>query len=610
VSASCNAATPEAPDLPVGARRLLLRYLRRHLGMSMNLMATIAAGSVCAVAAQYGLKLLVDAMTATSVDRRHVLFCLSLFLGLLGMESVCWRLGGVLGSRTIIRVSEDIRIDLFEAVSKRSWQFFNGQASGALAGRITAAAASATAVMRTVVWSVLPPVIDLLGSVVVLATIDWRIGVALIFVAGVSTFVLHWIGQRGFPLHHSYHSTAADVSGSLADVLANMGLVRSYGARIRERDSLRLMIEQEGIAHSASWMFLERLRCAHDVTFWLANASVLTAAVLQWSRGEISTGSVVVATTLSLRILAGSREMALSLLGLSQQVAAVTEAVDVLKPPLKERVSNSLPTLQASAGAIELQKVRYAPEEGRTLFDPVDLAIPAGQRVGVVGGSGAGKSTLLRLIQGVTPPAHGAVLLNRQKLTDYAPESLANAFCVVSQEVTLLHRSLAENLSYGRPDAPWEDVLRVSHAVGCDDFVDKLPEGYRTIVGERGVRMSGGQRQRIAVARALLRRAPVLLLDEATSALDSNAELQVQRAILALAGHCTIVAVAHRLSTVMDFDRIVVLENGRIVEDGAPCELREADGPFAGMWRLQNRDYTKFGHARANNPTNREAIQI
>lgn len=594
-----NPAAVEALDLPVAATPFLMRYVRRHFAISMALLSIVTAGALCAVAAQYGLKLLVDGMTAASPNREHVLLCLGLFLGLLGGESVCWRLGGFLGSRTIIRMSEDIRIDLFEAVSARSWQFFNGQASGALAGRITASATSASAVMRTVVWSVLPPVMDLVGSVVVLATIDWRIGGVLVVVAGVATFVLHRMGRRGFPVHQAYHSAAADVSGSLADVLANMGLVRSYGARMRERDGLRRKMEQEGRTHNSSWMFLERLRCGHDVAFWLANAAVLTTAVLQWSRGEISTGGVVVATTLTLRILAGSREMALSLLGLSQQMAAVTEAVEVLRLPAKERAPEALPPMVARAGMIELRQVRYAPDNGRFLFDHLDLQIPAGQRVGIVGASGAGKSTLLRLIQGVTPPTHGTVLLDGQKLVDHAPESLADAFCVVSQEVALFHRSLADNLCYGRPDAPWDDVLRVSRAVGCDEFVDELPKGYDTIVGERGVRLSGGQRQRIAVARALLRQAPVLLLDEATSALDSTAELQVQRALLAMAGHRTIVAVAHRLSTVMDFDRIVVLENGRIVEDGPPCDLRQGDGHFARMWRLQHRPSVQEHRANA-----------
>ena len=579
----------EALELPAGAVPFLLRYVRRHFRLSLPLLAIVTGAALCAVAAQYGLKLLVDGMTASGPDRRGVMLSLGLFLGLLGVESVLWRLGGFLGSRAVIRIGEDIRTDLFEAVSARSWEFFNGEASGALAGRIAAAAGAAGTVVRTVVWSLLPPFTDLVGSVVVLLTIDWRIGGTLVAVAGVATYALHRLGAQGFPVHRAYHREAAEVSGALADVLGNMGLVRAYGARLRERDGLRRRMEHEGRAHAASWLFLERLRCGHDLVFWLANAAVLIACVVQWERGEISTGSVVVAATLTLRILAGSRELALSLLGLTQQLGAVSEAVETLRAPKEDAALATLPPFRPNNGTVELRRVRYAPNKDGRLFAELDLRIPAGQRVGVVGPSGAGKSTLLRLMQGIVAPEEGEVLLGGQALAGHARDSLAPAFSVVTQEVALFQRSVADNLCYGRPGAPWDEVLAVSRAVGCDAFIETLPMGYDTVVGERGIRLSGGQRQRIAVARALLRQAPVLLLDEATSALDSEAERQVQQAVLDLAGDRTVVAVAHRLSTVMALDRVVVLHGGRVVEDGPPQELIQDGGPFAAAWRLQHR---------------------
>ena len=448
------------------------------------------------------------------------------------------------------------------------------------------------------VWNLLPPLTDLVGSVVVLATIDWRIAAGLVAMAGAGTWGLHRLGQAGFPLHRDYHREAAEVSGALSDVLANMALVRAYGARYRERERLCRLMAAESRAHARSWMFLERLRGGHDAAFWAATAIVLVAAVWLWSRGAITTGGVVVASTLTLRVLMGSRETALGLLGLSQQLGAVAEALEILRAvPADEATPTGAlgihPPLQARAGVIELRGVRYTYDGGgqSLLFDGLDLQVPAGQRVGVVGPSGAGKSTLLRLIQGVVAPDAGEVLLDGQVLAGCAPDSLACAFSVVTQEVGLFHRSVAENLAYGRPDAPWEEVLEVVQAVGADRFIAGLPRGYETIVGERGVRLSGGQRQRLAVARALLRRAPVLLLDEATSALDSHAELEVQRALLRLAGGRTVLAVAHRLSTVMDFDRVVVLHEGRIVEDGPPRELRRGAGPFAQTWRLQQRAF-------------------
>ncbi len=584
------------PDggLPETALAFVIRHFRCRPALSAGLFSVVASAALCAVGVQYALKLLVDGMSSAGAagaggHRAGVIAPLSLLLALLGAECAFWRLGGFIGSRLVIQAGEDIRADLFEAVSAQPWRFYADQGSGALASRIMSAAQAATGVMRTTVWNLLPPVADLVGSVLVLTSIDGRIGGALVVVAGGAVVVLHRMGLRGFPFHLAYHRAAAEVAGSFTDVLGNMGVVRAYGARLRESQMLRRRMQAEGRTHAASWHFLERLRSWHDVTFWLANALVLSVAVLQWQRGSITTGSVLVICTLTLRVLTGSREAALSLLGVTNQLGAVSEALSVLRMDQPGRAPAGLRPLLATRGQVELAGVSYAPPSGRVLFDQLDLRIRSGQRVGVVGPSGAGKSTLLRLMQGIVQPDSGRVLVDGQDVARHDQDSLAQAFCVVTQEVSLFQRSLAENLCYGRPDAPWDEVLAVSRAVGCDAFIEAMPAGYDSLVGERGVRLSGGQRQRLAVARALLRQAPVLVLDEATSALDSAAELQVQRAILSLAGSRTVIAVAHRLSTVMGFDRIIVVRDGRIVEDGEPAALCAAGGYFAANWRLQQR---------------------
>ncbi len=587
------AATRSSAAGPASATSMLLRYARRQFRLTGLVLLLVTCGALTAVAAQYGLKLVVDAMTdgaaaAPGRDAALVARSVAVFLGLLALESVCWRLGGFHGARAVVAVGEDVRLDLFAAVSERSWTFLSTQASGALAARIAAASSAVTTALRTLIWNIVPPATDLIGSVVVLSLVDARIGGALLATAIPLTILLHQMGRRGFPLHAAYHREAASVGGVLADVLGNMATVHVFGARSWEMARLRTRIKAENRAHVASWIFLERLRCWHDAVFWLVNASVLASAVLLWSHGAITGGGVVVAMTLTLRVLAGSREMALSLLGLSQQLGALTEAIEVLAAP-EELAEADRPALVPGPGAIEIQGLHYAAGPGCPLFTGLDLVIPAGQRVGIVGPSGAGKSTLLRITQGTVPPGAGRVLVDGQALADHAPESLATAFSVVTQEVGLLQRSVAENLRYGRNGADWSEVLAVSRAVGCDTFIDDLPQGYDTTVGERGVKLSGGQRQRIAVARALLRRAPVLLLDEATSALDTHAEREVLQAILRLGGKRTILAVAHRLSTVIDFDRIIVIENGKILEDGAPDELLTQPGYFRRTWRLQQR---------------------
>ncbi|RZI74969.1 MAG: ATP-binding cassette domain-containing protein, partial [Variovorax sp.] len=213
--------------------------------------------------------------------------------------------------------------------------------------------------------------------------------------------------------------------------------------------------------------------------------------------------------------------------------------------------------------------------------------VPAGQRVGVVGPSGAGKSTLIRLIARVADPTEGCVVLDGQVIAEVQLDTLRHAVAVVPQDIHLMHRSIMENLRYGRPDATDAEVMAAAVQARCDGFIRELPDGYNTIVGERGIRLSGGQRQRVGIARAMLKDARILLLDEATSALDSESEGEIQRALIELMHGRTVVAVAHRLSTVARFDRILVMVDGRIVEDGPPDTLRAQGGVYARLWDLQ-----------------------
>jgi ATP-binding cassette subfamily B protein len=240
-----------------------------------------------------------------------------------------------------------------------------------------------------------------------------------------------------------------------------------------------------------------------------------------------------------------------------------------------------------AGGAICMKDIDFAYGNGPLVLRGFTLEIPAGQRVGIVGPSGAGKSTVLGLLQRLDDVPRGTVTIDGQDVKDVRQDSLRASIAVVPQDVTLMHRSVMENVRYGRPDADDEDVRRAADDACCDEFIEALPDGIKTMVGERGARLSGGQRQRVSIARAFLKRAPILLLDEATSALDSESENRIQLALDRLMRGRTVVAVAHRLSTLSSFDRIVVIENGKIIEDGRPDDLRLAGGTYERLWRLQ-----------------------
>jgi ATP-binding cassette subfamily B protein len=282
----------------------------------------------------------------------------------------------------------------------------------------------------------------------------------------------------------------------------------------------------------------------------------------------------------------------MAMVDMLQQFAKLREAVQVLGLPHEMRDAKDARPLKVRAGAIAFRGVGFRYPSGQQVLKDFTLAVPGGQRVGLVGRSGAGKSTIVALLQRLYDPDSGEVAIDDQVIGRVTQESLRSSIAVVQQDISLFHRSLLENLRYGRPEASDEEVYRAVEAARCTEFIERLPDGYQTLVGERGMKLSGGQRQRLAIARAFLMDAPIVLLDEATSALDTESEQSIQEALARLFRGRTVIAIAHRLSTLDSFDRIVVLDRGRIVEDGPPWRLRQTKGPYSRM-------YGRQGHVEA-----------
>jgi ATP-binding cassette subfamily B protein len=573
--------------LPANPVRFLAHYAARRRGGFLGLLALVAGAAACAVAVQYGMKLIVDAMASGDRGGSDIWQYLVFFIALIALESVLWRLGGWVGCRTIVASGVDVRLDLMDYLLGHPMQYFSEHMAGALGGRITATAGAAGAVYGTLAWRVLPPCVDFIGAVVIFTTLDWRMAVALIVFVAIVAVAVAAYGAAGRPLHQGYAEQASQVGGELVDVVANVWTVKAFSAREREHQRLARAIGSEAEAQTRSWLHLEKARLLHDVCLWLMAGTMLIWAVLTWRAGTSSAGDVVLVSALTFRILHGSRDLALAAVEAAQQLGVIGEMLKVVAHP--HRVSDrpdAVPFVKG-CGAIQLKDVRFRYQRGSTVFEKFNLDIPCGQRVGIVGPSGAGKSTLLALIQRLDDTQEGEVLIDGQRVDLVTQDSLRRAIAVVPQDIALLHRSVRENIRYGRPSATDDEVRAAASAAFCDEFILTLPDGFDTIVGERGARLSGGQRQRIGLARAFLKDAPILLLDEATSALDSNSETQIQAALMRLMRGRTVVAVAHRLSTVAGFDRVVVVVNGSVVEDGPPDRLRQQGGVFDNLWKVQ-----------------------
>ena len=397
--------------------------------------------------------------------------------------------------------------------------------------------------------------------------------------------VLFRFAAAGKPLHRNFAEKAAAVDGEMVDVLGNMPLVRAFGGMRRERERLGETIGQELGARRRSLLYLERLRLAHAGVTILLTLGLLSWAITLWRRA--SAGDVVMVATLGIAILQTTRDLAVALVDVTQHLARLQEAMGVLLRPHEIKDLPGASELKAERGAVTFEKIAFNyPGRGPT-FNDFDLALAAGQRVGLVGESGAGKTTLLALLQRFYELQGGRILIDGQDIARATQESLRQAIAVVPQDISLFHRTVLENIRYGRPEASDAEVWAAAAAARCADFIQALPQGMDTIVGERGIKLSGGQRQRIAIARAFLKNAPILLLDEATSALDRNQEEAIRAALDRLMQGRTVIAIAHRLSTLRDFDRIVVMQTGQVVEDGPPEQLLRADGPYRKLIRRE-----------------------
>jgi ATP-binding cassette, subfamily B, bacterial len=511
----------------------------------------------------------------------------ALLLALVAGDNLLWRLAGWVSTHAFVAVGGDIRLDLFNHLSGQGTRYFVERFPGALAGRITAAANAAWTIENALTWTTIPPGTAVIGSILVLGTINWHLTVVLLIVVAALGASIGWLAAHGSHLHQSFAGHAAHVSGDLTDVVSNIGLVRAFGAARREQDRLSSKIQDEMQAQRASLRSLERMRLFHAVTVFMVTAGVLVWSVELWRRGKISTGDVVLTTTLGFTVLHASRDFAMALVDMVQQFAKLGEAVQVLGLPHEMQDASDAQPLIVRGGAIVFKQVGFRYPSGQEVLKAFELDVPAGQKVGLVGRSGAGKSTIIALLQRLYDPDSGAVLIDGQNIAQVTQESLRGSIAVVQQDISLFHRSLLENLRYGRPDASDEQVFRAVEAARCTEFINRLPQGFDTLVGERGMKLSGGQRQRLAIARAFLMDAPIVVLDEATSSLDTESEQSIQEALSRLFKGRTVIAIAHRLSTLDAFDRIVVLDRGRIVEDGAPKRLLQTRGVYSRMYGRQ-----------------------
>ena len=560
----------------------LFRYAKRRPIAHTVILIAVLAAVACSVSTQYGVKFMVDSLAAgPGTDRVWIAFIV--LVSLVAADNLLWRLAGWIASHAFVGVSGDLRGELFRHLTGHAPSYFAERQSGTLTGRITATSNAVFAVENMFVWNVLPPCVATAGAIAYLALVSVPMTAGLAAIAAILMVVLFRLAAAGAPLHHGFADKAALVEGELVDVIVNLPLVRTFAGIGREHARFDETVGREMTARRASLLYLEKLRLLHAGVTIVLTVALLAWAIVLWQRGRASGGDVILVCTLGFTILHSTRDLAVALVEVTQHMARLSEAIATLLQPHALRDHPEAEPLTGRRQGVAFENVSFAYPGGPTVLDHFSLRFNAGQRTGLVGHSGGGKSTLLALLQRFHDVDGGRILIDGQVIARITQASIRQAISFVPQDIAMLHRSILENIRYGKPDASDTEVAKAVEAARCRDFIEALPQGFATIVGDRGMRLSGGQRQRIAIARALLKDSPILLLDEATSSLDAESEEEIRQALDRLMEGRTVIAIAHRLSTLRSFDRIVVLQDGQVAQDGSPDELVRRKGPYRAL---------------------------
>jgi ATP-binding cassette, subfamily B, bacterial len=573
----------------------IARYLRHRLLPHAAILVLVLAAVSCSVATQYAVKFLVDALTG-QVSSAGVWNAFVVLVSLIAADNLLWRLASWIASYTFVAVSGDLRRDLFRHLTGHAPSYFADRLPGMLTSRITATSNAVFTVENMWVWNVLPPCAATVTAIAFVLTVSGQMAAVLVVIAAVVVVTMFRLAAAGKPLHHEFAEKAATVDGDMVDVISNMPVVRAFGGIVREHTRFDVTLDCEMGARQRSLRYLEKLRLFHAIVTIMLTISLLAWAIVLWQRGAATTGDVVLVCTLGLSVLHATRDLAVALVDVTQHMARLSEALATLLVPHELRDHPGAAPLVKLGASVVFDNVTFSYPNSREVFTNFHVRVAPGERVGLIGRSGSGKSTLFALLQRFYDVQDGHIRIDNQDISHVTQESVHEAISLVPQDISLFHRSVLENIRYGRPDASDAEVLDATVAARCLDFIEALPEGLATLVGNRGVKLSGGQRQRIAIARAFLKDAPILLLDEATSALDTESEEAIREALDQLMRGRTVVAIAHRLSTLRSFDRIVVLQDGRIVQDGPPDKLMRHDGAYR---RLLQREMNRLSKVAA-----------
>ena len=582
---------PGTPPLPATPFRFVLHFVTRRRWWFLTIILLEAANSACNITIPLALSYIIKAVTHAQAQSLALVDTLTgpliLFLGL-GLGEVIF--GGASRNfqlRIGPRQRQEVTREVYAYLQHHSHRYFSNNFAGALAHRISEMSQGVNMTLWSLIFDFWPVVITFNVAIAVLLHTNLRLGAlvgawALAFV-GIS----FWLAMKSRPFSVKAAAARSETTGKVVDSVTNLTSVKLFARLDYEREFLDQYLTKEMRAVRASLTYSERIRRFQFLAAAVLKVAVVWYSLRLWGQGKIGVAEFVMATSMALLLITEARNLSRRFLEFFEFIGNVANGVNTLIRPHELVDAPDARPIPVLSGNIEFRNVGFAYIPDRKIFDGLNVTIPAGQRVGLVGLSGSGKSTFVSLILRMHDPQTGQVLIDGTDIRAFTQESLHSQLSLIPQDPSLFHRSLVENIRYGRLEADDKEVVAASRRAHAHDFIAQIPEQYESQVGERGVKLSGGQRQRIAIARVILKNAPILILDEATSSLDSITEKSIQDSLNEVMKGKTVVVVAHRLSTIAHLDRVLVFHEGRIIEDGSPAELVAHRGAYYRLWSRQ-----------------------
>jgi len=493
-------------------------------------------------------------------------------------------------SKMETKVRPILQNEIFDYLTQQSLGFHANKFSGSLVAQVNRYTASYITLTDQFIITILKMVTNVVIAIVIIAFFTPLIAVAMAIWTIVFVYLNVVLTRRRMKFSKAAAAADSVLTGHLADSIGNISAVKAFAGEASERDQHSVLAYDRTEKKYLSWMAALRNDVVLGILMMILYFMVLTLSIFTAMEHIISIGVLLLIQVYLTQLIAELWGLSNLMRNVEQALSDADELTEVMEEEITVRDPKKPEKPRIGKGAISFDNTAFTHSDNADdrLFENFTLHIKAGEKIGIVGHSGSGKTTLTRLLLRFSDIDHGSISIDGQNIARIRQSDLRANISYVPQEPILFHRSLRDNIAYGKPDATLEEVKQAAESAHAAEFIEKLPHSYDTMVGERGVKLSGGQRQRIAIARAILKNAPILVLDEATSALDSESEKLIQSSLKELMKQRTSIAIAHRLSTIQQLDRIIVLEDGAIVEQGSHSQLLKQNGSYADLWKHQS----------------------